>query len=177
MEDKSKQRIDLKDLAYLRDRESWSGSGYEPALAAPIGTLDGPTRLHILSVLQREPHISGLTIDRDKIEFRWPALDETAAYYPGVVHVPDKGTIGCRLTFIDNDFEAWCLLYIPMGMLGLIYPVEYPVEVTSDWIAELDPLLAGIAARLYGSWPFVYGGLGEEASAMLPTAERISGKV
>jgi hypothetical protein len=81
------------------------------------------------------------------------------------------------LTFIDNDFEAWCLLYIPMGMLGLIYPVEYPVEVTSDWIAELDPLLAGIAARLYGSWPFVYGGLGEEASAMLPTAERISGKV
>jgi len=59
-------------------------------------------------------------------------------------------------------------------MLELVYPLEYPIKVTSDWIAELDPLLAGIGARLYDAWPFLYGGLGEEASAMLPTAERLS---
>jgi hypothetical protein len=176
LEDKSNQRVDLKDLDYLRDPESWAGSYYELALATRIGTLDGPTQLHILSALQQDPLFEGFVTSRRDVGLGWRALDETRGSHYGVLRIPNKQIIGCRIMFLDNEYEGWCLLDIPMGMLELIYPVEYPVEVTSDWIAELDPVLAGIAARLYGSWPFVYGGLGEEASAMLPTAERIAGK-
>jgi hypothetical protein len=176
LENKSSQRVDLKDLVYLRDPESWAGSCYELALATPIGTLDGPTRLRILSALQRDPFIEGFVTSRRDVGLGWRALDETCASHYSVLRIPNKQVIGCRVMFLDNEYEGWRLFDIPVGMLELVYLLEYPIEETSEWIAELEPLLAGIAARLYASWPFAYGGLGEEASTMLPTAERISGK-
>lgn len=100
----------MKDLDYLRDPESWLGSGYELALATPIGTLDGPTRLHILSVLQRDSLIERFVTSRQDVSLGWHALDETHSSHYGVLRIPNKQVIGCRVMFLDNEYEGWCLL-------------------------------------------------------------------
>lgn len=170
--------LDSQYWDQLKDPEMWLGSDYELALAAPLGSAEAATRLRIIQALQDDPHVDGFVATREDLGGPWMHLDEANVmdhdYYYGVMRIPDKRMVGCKLFFLSGEFETWRLLAVPLGMLGLVYPVEYPVAVTSPWIAEFDAILAGIAARVYQRAPFVYGALGEEASALEPTAERIS---
>ncbi len=163
----------------LRDRELWSGSHYELALAMPGGSLDATTRLRIVETVLQEPSLHGFMPGPwDAFGQPWPpperalAGDDGRYYGYGALRLPDKRAVGCALMLLDRDYGTWALLAIPSGMLELIYPVVYPLlKETNPLMAELDAFLARLAARLYGRVPFTYGGLGEEASAMLPPAE------
>jgi hypothetical protein len=165
------------ELEQLRDPELWMGSHYELALAMPMGSLGVATRLRFLAALRDDVHLRGFVGSRQDVGTSWLPIDEVTAranYHWGVLRIPGKRLIGCVAMMFENDFEAWCELAIPMGMLGLVCPVDYPIDPASPWTGELDALLAGLAARIYPQVPFTFGALGEEASALAPTAERVT---
>ena len=90
--------------------------------------------------------------------------------------------VGCRTVFLDNDYEAWCLLALPMGMVEHLYPVNYGPQGHLDlsdadnaWVrAELDPLLVRLAGRVYAQTPFELGILGWEATAALISLDKLT---
>jgi hypothetical protein len=170
------------ELEALRDQELWFGSHYELALAMPSGSLDATTRQRIVHALLDEPSLIGFMPGWwDAFGQPWPPPEqalagEDAAYYGyGALRLPGMRAIGCKLMLLDRDYGTWALLAIPTGMLELIYPAAYPLVAEGNpWMRELDAVLTGLAARLYGQVPFTYGGVGEEASAGLPSSEGVS---
>jgi hypothetical protein len=166
-----------EELEQLRDPELWLGSHYELSLAMPLGSLEVATRLRFLAALQEDGHVHGYVGSRQDLGTPWLQLDEGMAqanYHYGVLRIPGKRLIGCMVLMFENDHEAWCELAIPVGMLELIYPVDYPIDPASPWTGELDAHLARLAARVYAQVPFTFGTLGEEASALGPTAEQVT---
>jgi hypothetical protein len=177
MQDRQGSDAAAEELKQLRDPELWLGSHYELALAMPLGSLGVATRLHFLAALQDEAHVRGYVGSRQDLGASWLPLDEVTAqanYHYSAFRIPGKRLIGCLAMLLENEFEAWCELAIPVGMLELVYPVDYPIDPASPWAGELDALLASLASRIYPRVPFTFGTLGEEASALGPTAERVT---
>jgi hypothetical protein len=167
----------VEELEQLRDPELWLGSHYELALAMPLGCLGVATRVRFLTALQDGAHVRGYVSSRQDLGAPWLPLDDVTAqanYHWGVLRIPGKRLIGCMAMVLENEFEAWCELAIPVGMLELIYPVAYPIDPATPWAGELDAFLAGLASRIYPQMPFTFGALGEEASAFVPTAEGVA---
>ena len=74
------------------------------------------------------------------------------------------------------------VVYLPMGMLELVSPVEYPLSGRpNSWLATLDAALLGLAERVYRAAPFELALIGEEALSMgaaardLAAGQRVSG--
>jgi hypothetical protein len=168
---------DAEGLEQLRDPELWMGSHYELALAMPLGSLGAATRLRFLAALRDDVTVRGYVGSRQDLGTPWLPLDEVTAqadYHYGILRIPGKRLIGCLAMLLENEYEAWCELAIPVGMLELVYPVAYPIDPASPWTGELDAHLARLAARVYSQVPFTFGTLGEEASALGPTAEQVT---
>lgn len=161
---------DVGPLRQLRDPELWFGGDYELGLAMPLGSLDIPTRLHLLRALWSEPHLTGVVCDKQELGDPWLPIDEALAGRTrlyGCLRMGER-LVGCYTQFLDNDYEAWCLLCIPMGMVEQLYTVNYgEYEANAWWESELDAFLAQIAMRVYAQVPFELGILGHEASAEL----------
>jgi hypothetical protein len=177
-------RRDPAPLRQLRDPDLWTGGDYELGLAMPWGTLDIPTRLRLLRALWGDPLLAGVARHKQELGEPWLPLDAGVAgendLY-GCLRIGES-VVGSRTVFLDNDYEAWCELCIPMTMVEQVYPVNYGPpggldlsDADNPWRqAQLDPLLAQLAARVYSQIPFELGMLGWEATGDLIYLDKLT---
>jgi hypothetical protein len=142
---------------------------YELGLAMPPGSLDVPTRLKLLRALWDDPLLAGVVCDEQEFGEPWRTLDAEVANKHslyGCLRIGER-LVGCYTLFLDLPLEAWCVLCVPMSLIEQVYPVRYGPEfiemseANNPWQrAELHPLLAKIAARVYDKTPFELGILG-----------------
>ena len=163
----------MKRAEYLKD-ENWRGSYYELALElGPYG--DDALLRQALEALWRQPELRGPWRERSHFG-RDPdqsvAVPGNAALY-GCLALDTGECVGCVSHVVRVETESdWLDLSIPTGMLGLRFPVVYPLDLaTSPWIATVDRVLVRIAAAIYAAAPFRLGLVGEEASGASSAGE------
>lgn len=175
---------DPGQLRQLRDPELWTGGDYELGLAMPWGSLDIPTRLRLLQALWGDPLLAGVVRDQQELGEPWLPLDGEVAGEMNLYGCLRLGehVVGCRTIFLDNDYEAWCELCIPMATVEQVYTVNYGPpggldlsDADNVWRrAQLDPLLAQLARRVYAQIPFELGILGWEVTADLIYLDKLT---
>lgn len=170
-------------------QENWYGSHYELGIAyAPYDDQ------HLESALQtiwQHPLLDGPVNGPYSTEASpfaptaLPTVPQNGKKRYGVLHVLHRRAVGClSLVIIPDsngdststvDQRSWVLLCVPTGMLGLAYPIEYPiVGTTNPWIAEFEALLLDIADTVFVRSPFDMAVIGEEATAFADDAQPLT---
>lgn len=157
-------------------RDSWLGQYYELGMAfRPQG--DEQRLLQATSAVWRSPRLVGPWADRS--QYPKPPVRVDAQYIAGldrlygVLQLTPEKQVGC-LTFVIREEAVydWLLLCIPTGMLGEVFPVNYPLySEPNEWMREVDRVFLDIAEATYPSAPFQLAVLGEEASLVFYTGD------
>lgn len=164
----------------LRNKNHWLGSFYELGLAFEPGTLDLPERRRVFQAIWNDPLLQGVVGNWQDLGRPWMGVEsfEFAAgqHVYGMIRL-GKHTVGCGSFYSESSEALWFVLYLPLGMVELAYPVDYAAPLThagNPWTKELDEILAQIGGRVYRQCPFVLGVLGEEASAFYFSLKRLT---
>ncbi len=169
--------IGAEHLQVLQDSELWLGNDYELGLRMQKRALQAGQRIQILKAIWQHPHLVGVRTTRNSLGQPWQGVDEaTVAHNPlyGCIKL-EGGVVGCRTTLLNDSEGSWCILGIPMGMLEILYPgASDPDNLDESWIISVDSVLADIGARAFETARFVYGVIGESASALFATLTDLS---
>jgi hypothetical protein len=170
--------VDVGVRKSLREWELWTGSYYELAIPFAIGSLTHALRSRMLQRIWHGPHVAGFVVERDDMGDPWLPVDEQTVHEEwreeslqftryGCIQLPEGQIVGCTSTFLENQYEAWFIVGIPMGMMETIYTIHYgePDEADKVWTRPLNRRLAEIGAWLHAEVPFEQAKMGEEASA------------
>jgi hypothetical protein len=157
-----------------RTGENWYGSHYELGLAFEPGSLNQEGRLHLLQTLWQHPHLRGVLEHPKAYGQAWRGVEVALANRPyyqcwGCIRLHNGRVVGCSSSFLDLADDWWFALSIPLGMLNLVYSVDYTQPTTHEgnpWTIKVDEVLAPIGIRIYREFRFKLGVLGEEASAV-----------
>src|SRR5205814_4376040 len=89
-----------------------------------------------------------------------------ATYLYGILELPEGRCVGSCLIVSRSGKDKWLSFYIPVGMLELVYELDYTFEPKSNpWMVEVDQALLDIAQAIYVAAPFSLAAIGEEAFA------------
>lgn len=172
--------IDNIVLSFCQGWKNWHGSFYELGLAYASASLDQQTRLRLLQYVWDDPGLLGVVYHPDDFGRPWKNIESAVAsngkHVYGYIRLGTKRITGCGSYFSSDRSIAWFVLYIPLAMLNLVYPVDYGHPIThkgNPWSMKVDEVLAAIGMRIYREFPFKLGGLGEEATA-LPMEKQIA---
>ena len=158
-----------------RDPRRWDGSYYEMAVLLSPGSSNEPARLDVLRALWRDPQLRGVVSypRRRDLGREWQSLDDATTasgyHYYGFIRLNSGHVTGCGSYFSYSDPETWFVLYIPLALLEIVYPVDYALPIThkeNPWTSVVDENLALIGMRLYRQIPFELGVLGEEVAGI-----------
>jgi hypothetical protein len=78
-----------------------------------------------------------------------------------------EGVLGCAVVVLtDARNYRWLVLSVPVGMIQLLYHVEYPLESRkNEWLASLEAALVDVANHVAVIHPFDFAHLGEDAGS------------
>jgi len=166
--------IDDAVIRLCRDWDNWGGSFYELGFRFDPGSFDQDARLHLLCHVWHHPPLLGVVELPDDFGHPWLGTDdllhtEDAWHYYGCIRFDENDIVGCGSVFSGTSDGLWFILYVPLTMVGRVYPVDYESPITHEgnpWTLKVDELLAAIGRSVYQEFPFVLGVLGEEASSM-----------
>jgi hypothetical protein len=154
--------------------ENWFGSYYE--LAIELGPTGDDERLrkaleHVWSL----PQLRGSWIERHDYDLHSSPIECRDGIVPsryGVLRLTPEISVGCVThTVREPNGSDWLDLCIPTGMLGLCFDVQYPLDyATNPWMAQIDRLLAQMAASVFRSISFQLAIIGEEVSGITDAA-------
>lgn len=178
----------MKQREYA-NRNNWLGSFYELGIEYPAGS-DAGRVMGATRALWRHPLLEGplagpYSGQPASTFVALPSVIENMSPLYGLLHLPDNRAVGC-LTMIlnpgDDPIEVAAakhatsvMLSIPTGMLSLAYPVEYPIDgTTNPWIDEFERVLVDIAESIYRVAPFDLAVIGEEAAALAVDADALT---
>jgi hypothetical protein len=173
--------IDEATVGRLRNQENWQGSFYELGLAFALQQLNQQRRSQLLQEVWNTPYLQGVVRERKDFGKSWlpPAAASTEADHHcyGCIRLNNGQIIGCGSLFIEVKSITWFVFYIPLGMLDLVFPVNYPISKQNNpWRVEIDNRLASLGMRIYRTFPFELGAIGEEAGAVV-SLERLQEEV
>lgn len=165
--------VDESIIQRCQDANRWFGSHYELALAYGRKGLDLQTRLSLLHMVWNSSSLLGVVNHPREFGQAWESVDSSLVSEPyhqfyGCVRLDNGQVVGCRSSFLVIGDEIWFILFIPLSMLSLAYPVNYTHSIThrgNPWTIKVDKILALIGAQVYETIPFQLGVLGEEASS------------
>lgn len=163
--------IDDNVVQLCKNKQNWLGSFYELGVAFNPRDLDEQRRSQLLQTLWSDPQLQGIVSDQADFGQLWLNSQEASIingqHSYGCIHLMDGNTLGCASCFVSTKEVSWLLLYMPLAMLGLVYPVTYPlINNSQPWMLYVNNTLVQIAMRLYPKAPFELGVLGEEAGAL-----------
>jgi hypothetical protein len=154
-------------LATLRRPDLWSsGSYYELVMElSPGAEKSGAAQL--LQAFWHDPQVVGVVHDPNEYGQPWRdigALPHGRHDFYGCLRLDDEELVGCASLWSAPA----CIVYIPIGMFELIYPVDYPLTAElNPWLPKIDRVLAHVGMRVYQNVRFELGALGEEASGFV----------
>lgn len=169
-----KWEIDDSVIRICRNRKNWLGSYYELGLEFDSATFDEQMRFHLLQAVWQDLPLLGIVEERNMFGQPWRSIDVALGNKPyyqcyGCIRLKNGRIVGCGSRFFQDGNDLWFVLYIPLGMLGLVYSVDYMQPITHEgnpWTIKVDEVLAPIGMRIYREVPFKLGVLGEEASVI-----------
>jgi len=169
-----KQGIDDTVIRLCRDWDNWVGSHYELAIQFDPDLFDQNARLRLLRHVWHHPSLLGVVELPDDFGHSWLGTDdllhtEDAWHYYGCIRFDENDIVGCGSVFSGTSDGLWFILYVPLTMVGRVYPVDYESPITHEgnpWTLKVDELLAAIGRSVYQEFPFVLGALGEEAAGV-----------
>src|SRR2546423_2649055 len=138
---------------YFADKENWLGSHYELYIEYPLAT-DDAYLIKAMDAVWKMPLLHGPYIGPyhgHGEALRPVVLPETldpieATYLYGVLELPEGRCVGRCLIVSRSGKDKWLSFYIPVGMLELVYELDYTFEPKSNpWMVEVDQALLDIA--------------------------------
>ncbi len=163
-------------------QENWYGSYYE--LAIVLNNSPDNARLRqALTVIWNCSDLHGPWFEREDYSMPTTAIPELMADIEplkllyGLITIPQTGTtLGCLSVVVREDKGSdWLDLCIPTGMLGLEFPIQYPILRDNNlWLKEIDDVFLRVADEVYRRVPFDLALIGEEVSGLVDKAEVFS---
>jgi hypothetical protein len=157
-------------------RDNWLGQYYELAMAfRPQG--DEQRLLQATIAVWQSPRLVGPWAERS--QYLAPPAHIDPQHIAGlnrlygVLQLTPETEVGC-LTFVIREGAVydWLLLCIPVGMLPLVFAINYPLySEPNEWMREVDQVFLDIVQATYASAPFHLAVLGEEASLVFSTRD------
>ena len=151
--------------------DTWHGGYYE--LAIELGPRSESRLRSALTRLWSHPHLEGCYASRELDPNAQPHIAPVLTAEPGHLYglatLPNGVAVACGTCVVrEEDGPDWLDLYLPLGGLGLAYPVgAYPfgAEPTApSWQPELDAWFRAIGVFVFQAVPFALGVIGFEAS-------------
>lgn len=152
-----------RKLRRFRDPDAWSGSWYELALEFPAHTNGALVFRQVNQIIWQLPSLSGVVTSHANFGEPWQDAAQWADGRDlyGSVRLDANTLVACGSTWLSQSF----ILYIPVGVLELVYPVDYPLSPElNPWLPTLREALAFVGGNLYRHIKFALGGVGEEIS-------------
>ncbi len=167
-----KQSIDKTLVQRCQGWDRWQGSHYELSICYASSSLSKLACLHLFRYVWDDANLLGVVDSPDKFGEPWQNEDDIdttkGRHYYGCLRLTDNKITGCASTFIHSGDTTWFSLYIPLGLIGQIFSVRYPVTYEENpWTKTVDALFASIGIGVYQLMPFKLAVFGEEAS-MIP---------
>lgn len=169
-------RFDVAQIFTTPD--AWLGGFYEAALE--FEHRDEERVVAALTALWSHPGLLGCFLDRTRepaqqarIPFASSLLEHGHLY--GVAHLSDERSVAAgTIVTREDDGSDWVKLYLPMGSLGRIFPVEgFPFDDRDHeaWRVEVENWLADVAVDIYREVPFDLALIGFETRGEHHAAE------
>jgi hypothetical protein len=165
-------------LEACQSEEIWGASSLDLALVYEHTLLSPHQRVQLLRHVWGDPSLLGVVDEPHEFGQPWKEIHERDVEqeykkYYGCVQITTEAITGCYAIFLDDEEDTtWFNLCIPVGLLGLIFPVKHPLgRQENKWIGQVDRTLATIGMNVYREFPFTLAVLSEEAAGM--SAERI----
>lgn len=161
-----------KDVAKaLQNAKRWKGSYYELSMMYKGQEFNVQRKIQLLRHLWDDPSLQGIVDAPGELGQSWKSIDEKNIerykHNYGYIAVSKGKILGCGNCFVETGSELWCVLYIPLSMLGLVFSIKYPLSRKENtWADQVDAIFTSIGSRVYRDFPFEIGVLGEEASGM-----------
>lgn len=125
-------------------------------------------RIRVLNILWNDSSLLGIVDHFQEFGQPWKKIDqESLAHWSyGYIQLEKEKIIGCSSYFLQIEHTSWFSLSIPLGLLGLVFPVHYPASRNKNsWMTQVDRVFATLAMKVYQDTPFTLGIIGEEAAA------------
>lgn len=153
-------------LLRFREPDLWSGSWYELLLEYPTAINNSVVVGQVNQAVWTTPSLSGVVLSQAEFGERWQGVDQRATMVDlyGCLQLDETRVVACGTTWIESDL----ILYIPVGMLELVYPVDYPLTLElNPWLPQLRQALATVGVALFRKVKFALGAIGEEISSFV----------
>lgn len=158
--------------------DAWNGGYYE--LAIELGPRSDARLRSALARMWSHPHLDGCYASRELEPSAQPHITPELTAEPGHLYglatLPSGVAVPCGTCVLrEEGGPDWLDLYVPLGSLGLAYPVgPYPFGAEGtppSWQGELDAWFRGIGSFVFDAAPFALGLVGFEASGCLYSGE------
>lgn len=160
--------------------DAWTGGFLE--LAIQLGARSDARLLAALESLWGHPDVEGCYETRDIEPERQtplsPDLRSNGQHLYGIASMPNGSRVPCGTCVIreTDGGPDWLDFYLPMGSLGLAYPVGAYPFIQEDlgvgpWLAEVEDWLAAIGTRTFLAVDFQLAIIGHE---VLGTVDAVS---
>jgi len=164
------------DRTQYLNKKNWQGSCYELAIEYFPGGND-VRLLNAVNAIWNERALSGPWLSQDGFlgTDRMPeSLDDVTHLY-GLLKLSKEHAVGCyTITHRQTDDSDWLKFCIPLTMLSLTYPVEYPLyRLDNPWLDEIAQVFIRLAQLVYDYYPFNLAIVGEDISGEM-TERKIS---
>jgi hypothetical protein len=165
-------------LDRVSDPELWVDTDYELGFCLSIGSLDAGMRENFLRLIWTRTMILGpfpksMVINQSHDQA--PPFPHDVFDRYGVIQIQDQ-ILGCKVSFLSNEYESWCLFAIPTPFLEIYnWPQARIGEVSWDQIniQPLNTAFMNIASSIYPDVPYQFAIIGEEASGVFISRERL----
>ena len=150
---------DARLLAALQAR--WSDPALHGPLASPYSWPEEQTTL--LSVPPASVSALG-AVPRVQLPEALDPVGPGGLY--GLLRLADGTELGITCAIVREEGGSdWLDFCIPTGMLGVAFPVDYPLFAsTNPWLAGVDHALLEQASTIHAAQPFDLALIGEEVS-------------
>jgi len=155
-------------LQAYQDKEQWYGSSYDLSMAYDHTALSLQDRNRLQRLLWQHSSLVGVVDEQKELGLSWKnvATHNFKQFTFGLLQLEGGEIAGCMSYFLDRGNTTWFALSIPLTILGMLFPVEYPLfpKDKNTWITNVDSTLATIGTTIYRDTSFVLAVLGEEGS-------------